>query len=306
MLEWFARTTRRLDRVLIWVSGLGFLGAVMSWLATQLSILGGLPWPEAIFLGIAAALVIGLAISGIGALRRAHRQPPARKLPFLDHDDGSPAAYDDTALRAEIAGLRKVVEKLGKDVEGYKATHANIIRDYNRMDAGQLNLGEQIDEVKKVTDKLPVALYALYQREQLTKLAKTIEDRGEELFNELHDGAIFDAERWAKWERDYNSWDTAVRVWVENGRWYAPDVAKRVLEFDDGAYDTRNWNIKDSQFPETETTSRSEAVRRFKKFRIIRNQWDAVREEVDAGVIQVAFIGLSEQDARRRPPRTQT
>ena len=233
---------------------------------------------------------------------------------MLDH---KPPAYDDTALRAEIESLSAdadaamvalgeklmgEIASLTRKVDGIAASHKAIIDDYQRMDAGQLNLGEQIDKLEEASDKVPAALHAIYMREILNKLADQIESDAANLYDPLHEGQNYDEARWLAWEKGYVRWESALKVWAHDGQWFAPDVEARTFTVDDALY-SKKWTVKDSQFPDTEAMSRSEAVRRFKKFRILFTQWREVREEVDQGVIQVAFIGLSERDVRQRPPK---
>ncbi len=180
-----------------------------------------------------------------------------------------------------------------------------IIDDYQRMSAFEADTRVKLKALEESADKTRHSLHAIYTREILTKVASDIERDAAELYDGLHSGQVYDEERWNKWEEAHARWESALSVWVQNGHWFSFDVETRIYRIDDSLY-SKKWSEKDTQFPESETLSRSEAVRRFKKFRIIHIQWRQVREDVDRGVIQVAYVGLSDKDVRQRPPKVQT
>ncbi len=62
-MAWFLRTTRHLDRVLVWIGAFGTVWAGMTWLSTKLTRFGDVGTPEAVFIGLGAAVLLTIALS---------------------------------------------------------------------------------------------------------------------------------------------------------------------------------------------------------------------------------------------------
>jgi hypothetical protein len=376
--KWLARAVNWKEAA-SWLLG---LFAVLGGLGSQVAALTQYGWAAVAIVALVLGSVAFFFVMGGMAIWRAYK--PHRDLstderqrleqfeavPVLDH---APIAYDDTALRGEIAELNAVIEvgletvrkeaiglvetvisaRIGEGLQfdtvaetfkasdtraghmavlldkrcddiskavdalaggmaatdnalfekiGEEKTRINaIIDDNNRTNVRLETLESEVKDLKTATAKVPAALHAIYQREVITRIAGLIEMLASEMYDGFHNGETYDEQRWLGWEEAHGKWEAAVRGWIENGgRWYAPAVDARVYLVDDEKYG-QHWGVRDAQFPDTERLSRSEAVRRFKKFRIIHTQWREVREEVDRGIVQVAFVGLTPEEVRRRP-----
>jgi hypothetical protein len=283
----------------------------MSWLATKLSILGKLPWPEATFLGIAATLVIGLAVAGVGALRRAFRSSPLpveRSLPELDYTE-------QDQVRDELAALNERHEKLdglvhtainleGERFDKIEKAHglldakvSRMVDDYQRMLAFKGEAEAELKDLKAQTEQARESFAALQCREAMRTVASQIEEYAGELYDPLRAGEIYDDERWEQWERVFGSWEAMLLVWIQNAQWYAYNVKGRIYAIDDNKFGG-NWTVSDDQFPPN--YPRSLAVHHFKKFRIMHTQWEEIRKEAESGVDQVAYVGMSPKEMQRR------
>ncbi len=78
--------------------------------------------------------------------------------------------------------------------------------------------------------------------------------------------------------------------WWAYARFYLANSGP-VLLAPDNKY-AAHWSVRDDQFPS------AEAVRVFKKFRIIFAQWEEVQDQLRDNVYQVAFTGMTELDVR--------
>jgi len=334
MSQWFARATRHLDRITIWISAAVGVAGGLSWLATKLSVFGSLPWPEATFLGIGATLVIGLAVAGVGALRRAYRPLPSSLPPERPELDYRPAADDDTELRREMAALRTEIdnllmavdERLGPIKEAHEkldglvhtainlegerfdkvekahglldAKVSRMVDDYQRMLAFKADAEGELKSLKAQTDRARESFAALQNREAMHKLAVRMEECAKELYDPLRRGEVYNDARWQTWERTFAGWEAMLSAWVQNARWYAYDVERRINDVDHSKFGGA-WSVADDQFPAN--YPRSLAVHHFKKFRIMHTQWEEVRKEAESGVDLVAYVGMSPTEVRRRP-----
>lgn len=321
MRKIFSRLNPHVQAVSGWLAVVGFImSAAYTLLSRGVALFGELNWPEAILVGIGLSLVTGLLLS-ILLLLGAFGFRLIRPLPISPTAASDQSALDyapEDELRVEMAALKKKIEQLDGKVE----TIAQLAL---KSSEGQSQIGElhreRMDRVeedlKELRDKLGLvrhdmdkaeqareaesekareATYAIYGREILTKLASDIEREASELYDGLRNGEVYSDARWDQWSLAHGRWESALNVWAENGQWYAPDVKARILTVDDAKFGG-NWSVKDQQFPN------SLAVQRFKKFRIMHTQWREVREEVDRGVVQVAFIGLTSREVRQRPQK---
>ncbi|HET9637915.1 MAG TPA: hypothetical protein VFP12_01780 [Allosphingosinicella sp.] len=307
MLEWFAKTTRQLDRLIIWATAVAGSVGAMSWLATKLSIFGKLPWPEAIFLGIAATLVICLAVAGVGALRRAYRPLPALHARI----DNLGEAVDDT-LGPLVADLEKLdglvhtaIRLEGERFDKIEKAHglldakvSRMIDDYQRMLAFKTEAEEELAALKGQTEQARESFAALQNRDAMHKVALRMEEWAKELYDPLRRGEVYDDERWQQWESTFGTWEAMLLVWIQNAQWYAYKVKDRINTVDHSKFGG-DWTVSDDQFPPN--YPRSLAVHHFKKFRIMNMQWEEVRKEADKGVDLVAYVGMSPREMQRRP-----
>lgn len=269
---------------------------------------GTLSWPQAILLGIGFALAAGLILS-ITLVVGAYGFRLFRPLPHLSREAQSEVggaaivaapAYDDTAVRAEIQTLRE-------EFAEHKEHIAKAVSDIDRARLeGQNELGRKIEDLTREFQKLQdidrnhrdrarEAFHAIGARERVAALEATIRRDAADLHERLEAGEAYDAAMWQQWENVHGHWEKALDEWLGTGTWYALAVKERTLTVDDAKYGAA-WSVADSQFPD------AEAVRRFKKFWIIQQQWEGVVPDVKTGMDQVAFLGMTEKEARRGTP----
>jgi hypothetical protein len=316
MLELFhSRTAQALGS---WLAILTTVFTVLSKLSPAW--LGALSWPEAILLGIGMAvatsllIATALAVGGWGyRLMRPAETMQSKNLPTLDH---TPPAYDDTKLRQEVTKLSSTVKAVIQDYqtvlgnqaraedETAKASKAiteqvasfmsdlstridELSRDLLEVRRGCATLQEKIDENEKSVRE---SLYAVFARERLNDLARDIEYDAALLYDRLKSGENYTALDWDQWVNVHHHWERSLKEWVDTARWYTKDVKKRVMTVEDKEYDEGDWTVRDAQFPN------ADAVRRFKRHRIIQSHWVMVRDDADAGARNVAFHGQREKE----------
>lgn len=152
---------------------------------------------------------------------------------------------------------------------------------------------EKLREIQKDHhDRALGAFFTIGARERMAILAAEITQDASDLYDRLKAGEVYDQLKWQQWENVHAHWHAKLLEWLETGRWFAQSVKGRTLTVDDAKYGL-DWSISDRQFPD------AEAVRRFKKFRIIQLQWESVVPDVNTGMEQVAFSGLTELEVRR-------
>ncbi len=242
--------------------------------------------------------------------------------------------YDDTKLRGDIAELSQTVRAVIDDYQRMSGLEARVDGQIDSLKLAvqteaetrqsadaviEMKANEGADLANKVEnirvdtaianrdierlanvqedhrERAQSAFSAIRAREQLAELQALIEQDAADLYNPLKMGELYDEARWDRWESVHSHWQVAIETWLDTARWYAIAVKERTLTVDDKKY-SYGWTIADTQFPN------AEAVRRFKKFRIIQQQWEAVIPSVKAGLEQVAFVGLTEAEARSGRP----
>jgi hypothetical protein len=180
------------------------------------------------------------------------------------------------ALSAKVDGARDALLQAIKAVEV----------DLGEVRRGCANLESNVEKNEKYVRQ---SLYAVFAREQLKELSAEIERDADDLYLRLKSGENYTDQDWDQWTNVAHHWEGAVRAWVDTARWYAMDVKKVVLTVEDKEYDG-GWDVKDSQFPS------ADAVRRFKRHRIIHSHWTGMKEAVESGLRLVAFQSGTEQE----------
>lgn len=247
---------------------------------------------------------------------------------------GAPQVYDDNKLREEVAELSKTVRAVIDDYQRMSALEARVgdqidgLKLALQAEAETRQSADQVIErkanegvllapkvesirvdtalanrdIEKLTNiqndhraRAQASFAAINLREKLAGLQATIEMDASDLYDALSRGEEYDQARWQRWESVHGHWFSTLNEWLDIATWYAIAVKERTLTVDDEKY-SAGWTISDSQFPD------AEAVRRFKKFRIIQQQWEAVVPSVKAGLEQVAFVGLTESEVRSGRP----
>lgn len=247
-----------------------------------------------------------------------------------------PGAYDDADLRErvetaiqttarELQNLTETVEPalesqvlmneaFERRMEGFEAISESVTgrldehRDWLRaQEAAQGEWAKRIEthhesridrlegQIKKLDEKTARSLYAVRTKEALDQISTDIEEIAAGLYSPFASGDTCDQENWSKWEKTQERWLGLMRAWVEHGKWYFGDLTSAVMETPDHKYGGK-WTVSDSQFPN------AEAVRIFKKFRIIQTQWEGVKDKVTENLYYVAYYGMSDTEVRRGEP----
>jgi hypothetical protein len=276
---------------------------------------GNLNWAQAILFGIADALVVtlvGVTVLAIGAWAFRKVRPTALPLtPLAPEGTTTAPLSDDEALKEVVFALSGRVSGLIKDVEPLQSMLAEESR---RIAMVMQNLDEKTEQVRvdaaitaREVEKLQEiqtqqhertlnALYAVGARERLAALEASMEQDAADLYDRLKAGEKYDEEKWGRWENVHSHWAGSLQTWLETAQWYAMAVKERTQTIDEKLYKD-GWSIDEKLFPN------AEAVRLFKKHRIIRKNWLDVVPHVKSGIDNVAFAGMSEKDVRSgRPP----
>lgn len=225
--------------------------------------------------------------------------------------------YDDTELKERVSELEKIKRAIIDDYQRmcgmeirYDEAHAKLSTKLELL----ANVPEKVEAVRvsseitakaieelfiKVAnrhERVQASFHALEVREQLPVIEAEIMQHADRLIERLRSGEAYNRKKWDEWELIHADWRQKLDEWFEIGTWYGLAVKERVNTFDDKKYATP-LVIPDISFPD------AEAVRRFKKFLIIYDQWQEIVPEVKRGVDQVAFAGLTEREVRNgRPP----
>jgi hypothetical protein len=239
---------------------------------------------------------------------------------------------EDT-LRAAVQGFMKApmqlamelneraAGELGKfkdELQEFQQRQKTIIEDYQTVSAKQIHSeerdtalevyinkqGEELssgledvrrgcakleEQMKKNDECLRESLHAVHAREQLNEMTREIEFDASQLYDRLKAGEHYTPQDWDHWTNIEHHWERTLKRWIDTSRWYSKAVKERILTVDDNEYDD-DWSVLDKQFPT------ADAVRRFKRHRIIQRHWETVRGDVERGVVLVAFCGGTERE----------
>jgi len=303
---WKLLHNRTAQAVSSWLGILTVVFAVLGKLSPTW--LGQLTWPEAILFGIGLALAtvfllsLALAISAWGW--RLYR-------PLSDSEkaDARQGAENKLAQsNAKIGLIERNLEALSEELKQELATHKKHMSDCysaqdeaRRKDIASLTLDIQeirracagLEETVKTNEtRLRESLHAVFARERLKHLATVIDRNAAELADRLEQGEHYTATEWDSWVNTHHRWESALKQWIDLGRWYAQAVRDKILTVADDEY-SNDWVVRDEQFPN------ADAVWRFKKHRIIHAHWLSVRSDVHTGAELVAFSAQAERDLHR-------
>jgi hypothetical protein len=273
------------DKVGIWWGILGPNGVVaviMSGLYAFYKPVAEQGFAAIVLSGIASAALLLLFIS-VAALLAASAW---RKIKPLDTP--SPAVMpNDFMTPADQSKLRQIDERLdalSKKVEAIRVDLAIVSNNFEKLTTSQR---EQYENLRS-------SLHSIYIREILAETSQDIERFAAELYDRLSGGETYTPEQWEDWDATHQLWESALSKWVYNGQWFVHGLQRHIYEIDERKYGLDSWTVKDNQVPD------SEAMRRFKKHRIMHEQWRIARPVVERGVIDVAFTGLTMRDAQQR------
>lgn len=243
----------------------------------------------------------------------------------------SSTSYDDSAISARIAELEKIKRAIIDDYQRMLGLEARVGDQFDQLKRSMqdefdavrmrsqvverkaneaLGIAEKLEQVRvdgaingRDIEKLTGAVKDHRQRAQeafqalnalatMPLLESEIAQNVSYLTDRLRGGEAYDMQKWQQWENVHSHWRGKLDEWLALGTWYAVAVKERALTVDEDKYGIP-LIIPEAFFPN------AEAVRRFKKFRIIHEQWEQIIPEVRSGLTQVAFIGLTSLEVRR-------
>lgn len=278
MFKFLTKADSWLDVAWRWGTAFAAVWAGLSWLAKKMTALGNLNWAESIFIGLGAAVILSFALS-FGLIAFRYFRPLAPVSPS-SVDAVITAARDPDAM-AKFTAIDERFAHLEAKAEQIRVDTAIVSQDLQRLDK----------KVASKDERVLGSFYALGVRERLASLEVDIRRDAADLYDRLRGGETYDLQQWQQWENVHNHWEEALKTWLDNARWYAEKVVGGTLTVDDAKY-RLEWTVRDDQFPN------AEAVRQFKKFRIIHTQWLEILPKVEQGLLKVAFSGMSELDVR--------
>lgn len=195
------------------------------------------------------------------------------------------ASYDDTEIAAKVAQILVRLQGLDAKAEQVRVDAAIASRDVQKLE----------QKLKDRDSRVLGSFYALGARERLTELETEINQNADDLYDRLKAGEVYDLAKWQQWENVYNNWKQRLDEWIGTGKWYAAKVKERTLTIDEALYGA-DWSVAENQFPN------AEAVRQFRKHRIVMANWLEVVPQVRSGMDAVAFSGQTESDVRNGEP----
>ncbi|UVO50272.1 hypothetical protein M0208_06955 [Sphingomonas sp. SUN019] len=297
--------------------------------------LGALTWPQAIVIGIAGAftatfvfaLALAIGAYGFRLLRPIQMAAPGQA-------EATSGRYDEAHLIARVNELARLVRAVIDDYQRMSAVEARFNDALDGLKAAvqiefrevradiivierkaneSIDLTEKVEQVRvdgatnrKDLDRIERlqkdererrlgSFHAIGTRERLTDLETAIVQDAADLYDQLKTGEIYDDSKWQQWENIHAHWKSVLDEWLNSATWYGLAVKERTLFVDDEKYGL-DWSVSETQFPS------AEAVRRFKKFRIIHAQWESVVPSVKSGLQSVAYNGLTDLEARSGRP----
>jgi membrane protein implicated in regulation of membrane protease activity len=213
----------------------------------------------------------------------------------IDNADAAAKAAKEYAegVRAALSDL--LVELKGEMQRLYSAA------DEARM-TGLSALKQEIDSVRHAAADLDKreearhrqrmqALHTVFLRECMVDEQTKIRKLADGLYEPLKSGENLNDAAWEAWLSAHNDWKRNLDIWLGSASFFGRQIKARTLNFDDSKYGGK-WNVRRDQFPD------DEAMRIFKKFRIIHQQWEEIMPEVEAGMNNVAFHGMTQEEAR--------
>jgi hypothetical protein len=294
--------------------------------------LDALNWAELTVLSITMAIVFLLAIAVLVALTTSSFRKfwptygvtpvPQAGVARAGDDKSLTEIWDKIGEIAKVTGglletQTRVNEAHGKRFETLETTQRAIIDDYQRMLALSATLDAfkeavRVDhedfksslngiekELARLKERTSESLHSLWFREQIRDLSEGIRGDAAELSRRINEGTKHDVTSWEKWENVYEHWWSLLNQWWMIARFYLVAPSKALTAPDHMFPQTQ---VNESLFP---PEGGAEAVRVYKKFRIIQGQWEAVQMELDQNLNLVAFSGLAQLEVRRGQPPEQ-
>jgi hypothetical protein len=244
----------------------------------------------------------------------------------------APETYDDTEIRDKVDSSDEILAGIVRDVRSLTAKVSDdeklirkIIDDYQCMLALEARFSDEMDKLKEFIDskfetarsnhealqervltaesassaeklKIQSALHTIWMREEITKVSVDLREDATYLTQRLQEGKQLDAKSWDSWLNVYTHWSGLMNQWWMMARFYLANT-KQVMSAPDHMF-------AKTQVDESLLTpvGGAEAVRIYKKFRIMQDQWEAVQPELHNNLILVAFSGITEMEVRHGQP----
>ena len=257
-------------------------------------------WPAAsavmIWIGSSPITFLIVFLGWVAYLQKPWRRVKAGgiDLAALTSAEYNSLAEDVHKLRLSVSGLCELAEELREKIAVVDATRA----------AEGLGLKQAVDQLREQYtshhslnadnlraqfDNIYMAMAAIGNRERLNRLAEDIDGIADDLSAPTTDPDMkFDEAAWAIWIELEEKWRDKLNRWCELAEPYKKGVSKAVLATPEHLYRAKDWKIRDSQFPSTDT---SNAVHAYKSFRIILSNWKNEWGNVNWRMSQAAFSG---------------
>jgi hypothetical protein len=326
MSGWIVSANRGAEVIVRWASLVAIMIGAYTWLATKLSWFAQLSIFEQIAIAIPATLVTLLALSGSAALYRYFRPLPSpsggrageeqenmseleKRLARLEHNHGNLrdkyieaeqagglSPYDDRGLEHRISALEGQLTKIIEDYQHMRRLENTVSTEDAAIRAEVQALEQKFDELRERTRG---SIHALLMREQIAEISRGVREDASELSRHVSNGQEHDKQSWDRWQNVHSHWLGLLAQWWNGARFYLPNSG-RVLQAPDHLY---SQTLVDESL--LIPAGGAEAVRVYKRFRIVQDQWEAVQEQLDHNMNLVAFHGMKEQDVRNGQPLEQ-
>lgn len=182
-------------------------------------------------------------------------------------------------LRAELLTLSSKLETFEHHINDRFEVHIKEIA----LNAG--NIAGLKSESKKKFISLDYAMSAIGHREAMLRWSTEIEEVAAGLDIGACGGSLKDYAAWSAWENRHSHWEGLLDMWLIFASPYWKDLRQAVTKAPEYIYDNSKWSFGDNDFKD------SNAVRKYKTFRITHINWEDVKDKVHAAVRQVAFEG---------------
>lgn len=272
-----------LDVAIRWGTLFAVAWGVLTWLAKQMAWLRPLNWADATAIGLSAAMALSIVTSvALIAVRifRPLTQANLSEDNALAHPE---LAQSFTDIDGRLERLASRLEELTAKVESMRS----------QGEGTSAALNELATAVVENRSRSSGSLYAVWVREEAARLEAVITRDATDLYDRLKAGESYDESAWQSWESVHGHWDKALSDWIDVCRFYSPvDLNQRIFSVDENEF-SAGWSVSDAQFPS------GDAIRRFKRHRIIHQHWGEVLEAIKKNIHLVAFNGMSDDDVRR-------
>lgn len=213
----------------------------------------------------------------------AKEEPNLAVLNVLNEERFRELAADLAGAERRLSGALDGLKKAVQDQDEKRKMHLQVLEG-------------KLEELKGKTRN---SIHAIWMRERIAEISRDIRKDAAYLSRHVVEGQAHDAISWDRWDNVYGHWWSLMTQWWMLARFYMANTRQILL-------------APDNMFAKTQVDESllmpvggAEAVRVYKKFRIIQDQWEAAQKELEDNLIQVAFVGLSEEDVRHGQPLDQ-